>query len=276
MSTVPAKRPPLNPPPILRRRRGAVSLRPEGSVQEVSHQFEDLDQQNESYTVGMWVFLVTEIMFFGGLFMAYIVFRARFPEAFVVASQQLDWKLGFINTLVLLTSSLTMAFAVRNAQLARKKQTLICLGLTLLCAFGFMVIKGIEYTSKWNHHLVPGPTFHLEVQDAARGGGQETPTIGRTSTSEQTTAGVGEVEAKGVNQQQAQLYFGLYFAMTGLHGVHVVIGILVLAILGGLVTFNAPAVRDYMPIEMTGLYWHFVDIVWIFLYPLMYLINPVL
>jgi cytochrome c oxidase subunit 3 len=169
VSTVHAPQPRTTLKP--RRRRGALTLRPEGSVQEVSHQFEDLDQQNESYLVGMWAFLVTEIMFFGGLFFAYTIYRTRFGDTFRIASQELDWKLGFVNTLILLTSSLSMAFAVRNAQLARKNATLRCLAITLLCAFGFLGVKTVEYTTKWNHHLVPGPSFRFESHHAAKGEG---------------------------------------------------------------------------------------------------------
>jgi len=265
------------PPPqtaLKPRRRGALVLRPEGSVQEVSHQFEDQDQQNESYLVGMWAFLVTEIMFFGGLFFAYTIYRTRFADTFRVASQELDWKLGFLNTLILLTSSLSMAFAVRNAQLARKGATLRCLAITLACAFGFLGVKSVEYTTKWNHHLVPGASFHFSSHHAAKGEGHVA-SVGQAAEGESAAAGVGEHAGEAVNQQQAQLFFGIYFATTGLHAVHIIIGIGLMLALGGLITFNSPAVRDYMPIEMVGLYWHFVDIVWIFLYPLLYLIHPV-
>jgi len=139
-----------------------------------------------------------------------------------------------------------------------------------------MGVKVVEYTSKWEHNLVPGPNFFLETHDAARGGGQETPTLGRASSGSTTAVGVGQGAGVQVNQQQAQMFFGIYFATTGLHAMHILIGVILMAVLGGLITFGNKAVQDYMTLEMVGLYWHFVDIVWIFLYPLLYLINPVI
>ncbi len=257
---------------VKQRRRGHVEPRPEGAVQEVAHQFEDIGQQNESYIVGMWSFLVTEIMFFGGIFMTYIVYRTKYPQTFTIASGELDWKAGFLNTLILLTSSLSMAFAVRNAQLGKRWRTLLCLGITILCAFGFLGVKTVEYSTKWAHHLVPGPNFHF----SRHGGEQAAPADRGTSFVEDAspeTSGGGAKPEGEIPQHEAQLFFGLYFASTGLHGVHVIIGIILLAYWGGLVQFNARAARDFIPIEMVGLYWHFVDIVWIFLYPLLYLIG---
>ena len=217
----------------------AIDAGHEGHDPHLSHQFEDMAQQNEAYTVGMWVFLVTELMFFGGLFAAYIIYRGKFSEGFVEAHHHLSVRLGGLNTAVLLTSSLSMALAVRSSMLGKWKAQIGYLLFTLGCAMGFMVIKAIEYTDKYNHHLIPGPSFDTT---AFKHGGVE-------------------------------LFYGLYFAMTGLHGIHVVIGILVISVLIVRTYINRYKNMDYMPIEMTGLYWHFVDLVWIFLYPLLYLIG---
>ena len=209
-----------------------------GGHGEVSHQFEDIEQQNESYIVGMWTFLATEVMFFGGLFLAYTVYRWKYPGVFYEGHRLLDLRLGLVNTTILLTSSLFMALAVHYAQLRHRRMQLLMLGLVLLCAFAFLGIKAVEYAAKFEHHLVPGAGF----------------------------------QQAGPNAEQLQLFFGLYFAMTGLHGVHVVVGILVLGTILLLTAVRHPSVRDHIPIELAGLYWHFVDIVWIFLFPLFYLI----
>jgi cytochrome c oxidase subunit 3 len=189
----------------------------------------------------MWIFLVTEVMFFGGLFTAYIIYRHLYTDAFTAAHHQLSWKLGGLNTFLLLSSSLTMALAVRSSMLGRWRAQMGFLGATWLGALGFMVIKYFEYKAKIDHHLVPGPNFHME----------------------------------GVNETGAQLFFSLYFAMTGLHGFHVLVGMIVIGALIVRTYINRHKYMDYMPIEMTGLYWHFVDLVWIFLYPLLYLVGQI-
>jgi len=208
--------------------------------QEVSHQFEAIEQQNDSYIVGMWAFLVTEIMFFGALFAAYLVYRFSYPDVFARASQELNVWMGFGNTLILLSSSLSMAFAVHYAQLGRRMAQVWCLLITVGFALGFMVIKYFEYSEKYHHNLIPGPFFRFH----------------------------------GSNPTVAQMYFNLYFAMTGLHGLHVLVGIFVLGTIAILAWRKSALVKDYMTTELAGLYWHFVDIVWIFLYPLLYLISP--
>jgi cytochrome c oxidase subunit 3 len=219
----------------------------EAIQQQVSHQFEDIDQQNESYIVGMWTFLVTEIMFFGALFTCYFLFRYSYPTVFATVSREhLDWRLGGLNTLILLTSSLSMALAVRHSQLGQRAGALRCLAFTLFCAFGFLIVKAIEYSAKYHDHLIPGPFFHWTDVPGA----------------------------PAIPPGKAELFVGIYFAMTGLHGIHVVVGILCIATLMGLIATKSKVVQDYMPVELVGLYWHFVDIVWIFLYPLLYLIDP--
>jgi cytochrome c oxidase subunit III len=218
----------------------AHALEKDSHVDMVYEQFEDLEQQQESYVTGMWAFLVTEVMFFGVLFMAYIIYRWKYQPYFFAVHEELDWRLGGLNTANLLLSSFSMALAVHFAQKKEKMKQLACLGFTLACAGVFIVIKYIEYSSKVKYGHVPGPGFKWDVP--------------------------------GVPEHIAQLFYSLYFAMTGLHGIHVVIGIIVIGTLIVMVYKDHKAITDYIPTEMVGLYWHFVDLVWIFLYPLFYLI----
>ncbi|MBV6458141.1 MAG: Cytochrome c oxidase subunit 3 [Fimbriimonadaceae bacterium] len=213
---------------------------PEIEPDEVFEQYHDLEQQNESYIVGMWTFLVTEVMFFGALFLAYVLYRWKYQTVFWVAHNELDWKLGGVNTVILLISSYTVARAVRYAQLKDRRNQLLCLGITVACAFGFLIIKYFEYSAKIEHHLIPGPNFQWNVE--------------------------------GIPANIPQIFFLLYFCMTGLHGIHVAAGILVIGTLMYMTWKKYPQVESYIPTEMIGLYWHFVDLVWIFLYPLFYLI----
>jgi cytochrome c oxidase subunit 3 len=201
--------------------------------------FDTLPQQRESASLGMWVFLVTEVMFFGGLFTAYVVYRAAAPRAFAAGSRELDILLGGINTAVLIGSSFTMALAVRGAQLGRRRELVGFLALTGLLGLVFLGIKAVEYSAKFAHHLVPGPEF---AWHGAAGRGVE-------------------------------LFFSLYFAMTGLHALHMLIGVGVLAWLLPRARRGRYGPDYHHPIECFGLYWHFVDIVWIFLFPLLYLLG---
>jgi cytochrome c oxidase subunit 3 len=207
------------------------------------HQYEDLDQQNETYVVGMWTFLVTEIMFFGGLFLGYTIYRHANPAVFMDAGHRyLQMPLGALNTVVLLSSSLTMALAVYSAQRANRTAQLFFLAITILCSFVFLGVKYIEWTTEFREFHLPGPDFRYISADTH------------------------------IDVAKAQIFFCLYFAMTGLHAIHVIIGILLMSVIGFMIAARKPAVQYYMPVEMTGLYWHFVDIVWIFLFPLFYLI----
>jgi cytochrome c oxidase subunit 3 len=206
----------------------------------LQHHFDNLDQQFEASALGMWLFLVTEILFFGGLFAAYMIYRLMYPRAFAEASHELDVVLGGINTAVLIGSSLTMAMAVWSAQLGRRSGQLLYLALTMGLGLVFLGIKAVEYSAKFEHHLVPGPNFRF---DAA------------------------------YDPIHSQLFFSLYFVMTGLHALHMVIGIGLMAVLF-VMAWQGRFTRAYhTPVEVSGLYWHFVDIVWIFLFPLLYLID---
>ena len=203
-------------------------------------QFDDSEQQKDASTLGMWIFLITEIMFFGGMFLAYTVYRNFYPTVFAVASSSLNAVIGAANTAVLLCSSFTMVLAVRAAQLGQRRAIIIFLILTLILGITFLGVKAYEWNEKFEEHHVPGPTFHLEGVDL---------------------------------QGPAQLFFSLYFAMTGLHALHMVIGVGILTWL--LIAANKGKFSAaYMtPVDIAGLYWHFVDIIWIFLFPLLYLID---
>ncbi|HKL17414.1 MAG TPA: cytochrome c oxidase subunit 3 family protein [Halalkalibaculum sp.] len=205
----------------------------------VQHHFVDSDQQFDAAKFGMWIFLVTEILFFGGLFAAYIVYRAWYPELFTLASEELNTLWGGVNTLVLIGSSLTVAMAIKSAQQNQKKNIIINLGITIALAFVFMVIKYFEYTHKFEIGIFPGQFYAFE----------------------------------GIDHAKANIFFSLYYLMTGLHGIHVIIGIGLMIWLVKKAANNAYDSEYYTPLEITGLYWHLVDIIWIFLFPLFYLID---
>lgn len=211
--------------------------------------FEDMGQQLESATLGMWTFLATEVMFFGGLFLGFCVYR--FTDAshgFALASRQLDITLGTVNTFVLLTSSLTMALAVRAGQTGDRKGQVLFLTLTMVMATLFLGIKANEYYEEYEKHLFPGAHFSPAALKLP-------------------------ADAPATLAQHSQLFFVFYFFMTGLHAFHMIIGI---AIMGVLVVQarRGKFTPDYFtPLELTGLYWHFVDLVWVFLFPLLYLID---
>jgi cytochrome c oxidase subunit 3 len=205
----------------------------------VAHQFETAEQQYDSATFGMWVFLVTEVMFFGGVFTAYVVYRSMYAQAFHDASHHLDVWLGSINTAVLISSSLTMALAVRASQLSQARETVKYLLYTMGLGLVFLGIKFFEYHHKYVEHLVPGLHFQWS----------------------------------GADPGHAQIFFFLYFAMTGLHAAHMVIGIVILSIIAIMAHRERFTNGYYTPVEIMGLYWHFVDIIWIFLFPLLYLIG---
>ncbi len=203
------------------------------------HHFENLEEQKSASSLGMWLFIAQEVMFFGGMFLAYTVYRNLYPAAFAEASHHLDWKLGGINTAVLIGSSLTMALAVRCATLGKSRQTVLFLISTVVLGTVFLAIKIVEYGDKFEHHLVPGAHFQFA----------------------------------GPNAHPAQIFYSLYFAMTGLHALHMIIGIPIILVLAWMAHRGKFGPAYHTPVEMTGLYWHFVDIVWIFLFPLLYLVG---
>ena len=208
-----------------------------------AHHFETAEQQYAASKLGMWLFLVTEVLFFGGLFVAYAVFRTLHPEVFKNSAQLLDTRLGAINTVILLFSSLTMAWAVRCSQLGQQRGLVICLSLSIFAAIVFLGIKGIEYSHKWREG-------HLWASQYSSG----------------DTASNGGFDRAGT-------FFSIYFAMTGLHAIHIVAGI------GAIGWVLKRSLRGdfgpnyFTPVDTVGLYWHLVDLVWIFLFPLLYLIG---
>jgi len=186
----------------------------------------------------MWTFLVTEILFFGGLFAGYAQYRTLYPQAFAAASHHLDIVLGTINTAVLIASSLTMVMGVRAAQLGRRKQIVIFLLLTIVLGLVFLGIKAVEYTHKYHEGLIPGPGFALQ----------------------------------GEERMQVR-FFAFYFLMTGMHALHMVVGVVIVGMIAFFAWRGRYSPEYYGPVDVTGLYWHFVDIVWIFLFPLLYLLG---
>jgi cytochrome c oxidase subunit III len=312
-----------------------------GHAKELAHHFENLEDQHESGKQGMWLFLATEVLLFGGLFCAYAVYRSLHPEVFVYAHQYLDKVLGGINTVVLIASSLTMALAVRAAQLGKKKHLVLFLALTLLGACGFLGIKYVEYSHKWHLGLLPGIHYapvedsHATESRAHPDGGKppldSSPTLSESpdhdslnvvepesevaEADDATLATDAEAEVVELDEPAPEdeayapptteldaggtapaglasatadaddshgpseeprlvhLFFSIYFLMTGLHGIHVLAGM-------GVITWvMIRAARGhfrpdyYTPVENVGLYWHIVDLIWIFLFPLLYLIH---
>src|SRR5689334_17439945 len=203
----------------------------------VAEQFDDLLQQQEASTIGMWTFLATEVLFFGGMFMSYIIYRFTYPEAWAEASKHTIVLYGTINTAILLTSSLTMALAVHAAQEGRNKALFRYLLVTIFFAICFLAVKGLEYHEDLDEQLWPGRHF------------------------------------KSGLPPQAQIFWFLYWAMTGLHALHVTIGVGILSVIAHMAWRRKFTAHYYNPVDVSALYWHFVDIVWIWLYPLLYLIN---
>ena len=210
-------------------------------VDGLAHHFVSLEQQHEASRLGMWAFLATEVMFFGGLFTGYAVYRNMYPEAFRLASHHLDIGLGAANTAILIGSSLTMALAIRAAQVGKRSAQVSNLIATIALGMTFIVIKGFEYHHKWVDHLMPGRGF--------------------------------DVSQFGSEGPHARIFFSFYFVMTGLHAFHMLVGFGLLAWVAARAHRGDFTPKHHSALEMTGLYWHFVDLVWIFLFPLLYLIG---
>lgn len=207
----------------------------------LAHHFEDVEQQHEAVTIGMWAFLVTEVMFFGGFFLAYMAYRLVHPAGFAEASNLLNLELASLNTVILLCSSFTMALAVYAAQTRRKGLLFAMIVTTMILATVFLGFKGVEYYHEFEEGLIPGALFHPEEP-------LEHP-------------------------REVELFFTIYFVMTSLHATHMIIGIAIMAVLAWYSLRDRYTQGHYAPIELFGLYWHFVDIVWVFLFPLVYLVG---
>jgi cytochrome c oxidase subunit 3 len=291
----------------------------------LAHHFDSPAQQYASAKLGMWVFLGTELLMFGGLFCAYGVYRYSHPDVFVFAHEALDPLLGGINTMVLITSSLTMAMGVRYAQLGRRGPLVACLALTILGGAAFMAIKYVEYKAKWEHHLFPGKynVYNAEFprkeevdkpQDLAHADHSPIASHGtaRPATAPTTTPsrypyadpllgtndeprikpsfayppGLSRAHAtaplvhhrtlnqlSALDQQRVNTFFSVYFCMTGLHGLHVLIGMALIFWVMVRAARNVFGPHYFTPVDLVGLYWHLVDLIWIFLFPLLYLIH---
>jgi len=204
-----------------------------------AHHFKDGNAEFEACKQGMWIFLVTEVLFFSGMFLAYAILRVFYPEMMKDAHELLNWKMGAINTVVLITSSLTMALAVSSSQRGETKKTVNFLWATLVLAGGFLVVKYFEYSHKIHEGILPGAMYHYEELKVAK----------------------------------VPLFMSVYFVMTGIHGLHVIIGMFVIYGLIRRARRGEFGPSYYTPVEITGLYWHFVDLVWIYLFPLLYLVS---
>jgi cytochrome c oxidase subunit III len=210
----------------------------------LQEQFEDIEQQRDAGNFGIWIFLATEILFFGGLFTAYILYRSLYFPGFVSGSHLLERPLGAVMTFVLLGSSFTMALAVHSIRLGKRKLVVLFLVLTILLGIAFLGIKFTEYAGKWHEHLVPGFNFQPTEEDL-----------------------------QGAPARHVELFLCFYFFMTGLHALHMIVGIGLLAVMATLTWYRKITIEHYNRIEVSGLYWHFVDIIWIYLFPLLYLIT---
>jgi cytochrome c oxidase subunit III len=202
-------------------------------------QYATLEQQAEVAAFGMWVFLATEVLFFGGMLFSYAVYRGMFPEGFAEAGRHTKIVIGTVNTVILLTSSFVVAWAVHLAERGRGRGVAVLLGVAALFGIAFLGLKGLEYYQEWDEGLVPGLRF----------------------------------EEQGPHAKAMELFYFLYFMLTGVHGLHVTIGVVLLGTMAVRAWRGAFSSGYYTPVEVSGLYWHFVDIVWIFLYPLIYLVG---
>jgi cytochrome c oxidase subunit 3 len=282
----------------------------------LQHHFDTPEQQLESGKLGMWVFLATEVLFFGGLFCAYAIYRANHPEIFIYGHQYLNKYLGGLNTVVLLCSSFTMAWAVRASQLGRKKALIWLLSLTVAGGFVFMGVKYVEYKEKWEHGLLWGTSYVAQDHHEGEADAEHVPAAVETAAPVEATEPVAEAAAtetgaastepvaEGLKIERSliqpspegpsgtvaseapaeeghsdaapknvHIFFGIYFVMTGLHGIHVILGIVVISWLIFRSARGDFSAAYYTPVDLVGLYWHLVDLIWIFLFPLLYLIH---
>lgn len=205
----------------------------------LAHHFKDMDQQFDAAKMGIWVFICTEILMFGGLFVGYILMHGLYPAMFAQGAKYCDWRYGAINTADLIISSFFMAIAVHFAQTNQRSKSISCMMVTIVCGLIFLVIHGLEYRDVWQLGLLPGHFFHFT----------------------------------GPHYKNLSMFFGFYFMMTGLHGLHVLVGVCLITWILIRSKRGEFSSEYYTPVEMVGLYWHFVDIIWIFLFPLLYLVG---
>jgi cytochrome c oxidase subunit 3 len=240
--------------PMLERHAGDGHEHDHDHVPGLHHHFDDMEQQRETHTLGMWAFLVTEIMMFGGLFFVYTLYRWQYHNAYVIGSRHLNINLGTINTFVLLFSSLTMAVAVHAAQLGHRKKLITFLVITMILGAAFLGIKAVEWGTDYREGLVPGLAWNYFQNP-------------------HNAAEIAKLAAENVLPNHVMMYFIIYFCMTGLHALHMVIGLTIVGIVAFLGSRGRFENGNEQPVELVGLYWHLVDIIWIFLFPLLYLIG---
>ena len=274
-------------------------------VPGLHHHFDDLEQQREATGLGMWSFLATEVMMFGGLFFAYCLYRWKFHDAYLIGSGHLNITLGTINTFVLLFSSLTMAMAVHSAQERKRKPLVMWLVATMILGAAFLGVKAVEWTADYHEGLIPSVSWNpakWPQHGGAAGGHEATSTGGHEATGASTASANGSTASAIATQpldenvasghagggqpagqrtggsekallNQVMLYFILYFSMTGLHAIHMIIGLGIVGVMARMAAQGKFTNGNDQPVELVGLYWHFVDIVWVFLFPLLYLIG---
>lgn len=270
----------------------------------LAHHFDTPQQQFDSTKLGMWLFLGTEILLFSGFFCAYAIYRAHHPEIFIYAHQFLNKNLGALNTAVLIFSSLTMAWAVRAAQLSDQRKLVVLLTITLLCGFIFLGVKYVEYKEKWEHGLLWGSYYHPHQEGHAEAAAHDLiagHTESATEVIETTTASapmknpldekssvalapkgpaglaendlVMDEEGHAIQPKNVQIFFSIYFLMTGLHGLHVIGGLFAIGWILKRSILGHFSSQYFTPVDLVGLYWHLVDLIWIYLFPLLYLIH---
>jgi cytochrome c oxidase subunit III len=216
----------------------------------VQHQFNNLEQQRESTTMAMWLFLATEVMMFGGLFFAYTLYRSKFDAAFHEGAAHMNLWLGTANTGILLVSSLTMAMAVYSAAVRERKKLVLFLSLTWILGAAFLVVKAFEWGHDLHIGLIPGVNW----------------------TYYDDPAHLAPLRELNILPQQVQMFFVIYFCMTGLHAIHMIVGLALVGVFIYLSWRGQFTNGNDQPVEIMGLYWHLVDIIWVFLFPLLYLI----
>lgn len=248
----------------------------------LAHHFETHEQQFDSGKLGIWLFLITEILFFSGLFTAYVIYRANYPEIFTWGHKFLNPTLGAINTVVLLFSSLTMAWAVRCAQLGQKKALVVLLAITWLCALTFLVVKYFEYTHKFHLGIYPAKYFDYkgEVAHGEHGAGEHAEEHGDAAhaSADHAAPAAASHDAHALPKPEELpknigLYFSIYYCLTGLHGIHIVGGMIAIGWILWRSIRGDFGPEYFGPVDFVGLYWHLVDLIWIYLFPLLYLVH---
>ncbi len=235
---------------------------------ELRHHFADEEQQRNAASLGMWWFLGTEIMFFGGMFCAYLIYRIKYFPEFAAASRSLDLKVGTLNTAVLICSSLTVAQAVRAAQMGKRMLQVKLLLATLFFGLVFLGVKAYEWDNKYKEHHIP--TFDFNAKDLMR----DNQKLFGLDKLQNDPSKAEELQKKEADiQQRSQIFFSLYFALTGMHAIHMIVGVGIFSVITWMAWKGRFTPEYHTPLEIAGLYWHFVDIVWIYLFPLLYLID---